>query len=70
MCSPTNLTQLDTQAEVARVAESLRDLVERGLVIVDPLPNATLTALRQALRATDYHVLHFIGCLLYTSRCV
>ena len=61
VCSPTNLTQLDTQAEVARVAESLRDLVERGLVIVDPLPNATLTALRQALRATDYHVLHFIG---------
>ena len=61
VCSPTNLAQLDTDAEVARVNESLRDLVDRGLVIVDPLPHATLSGLRQALKQHDYHVLHFIG---------
>jgi len=61
VCSPTNLVQLDTDAEVARVSESLSGLIERGLVIVDPLPHATLSALRQALARAEYHVLHFIG---------
>lgn len=61
VCSPTNLAQLDADAEVARVTEALGDLVGRGLVVVDPLPRATLSALRQALQRNDYHVLHFIG---------
>ncbi|MBK6441079.1 MAG: CHAT domain-containing protein [Actinomycetales bacterium] len=61
VCSPTNLAQLDTDAEVARVTASLRGLVDRKVVVVDPLPHATLAGLRQALNDDDYHVLHFIG---------
>ncbi|MEI2765108.1 MAG: CHAT domain-containing protein [Dermatophilaceae bacterium] len=59
--APRNLPPLDTAAEVTRIQAALADLVARGLVVVDPLPTATLAQLRRALRRQDYHGLHVIG---------
>lgn len=59
--SPRNLAALDTAAEIGRIQGALADLCARGVVVVDALPVATLAELRKALRAKDYHVLHFIG---------
>ena len=59
--APTDLPELDGDAEFARVQEALADRVAAGLVVVDRLPKATVSQLGEWLRTNDVHVLHFIG---------
>lgn len=59
--APTDLPDLDVEAEWARVQEALRDRVEAGTVVLDRLPEATLAALGTWLRRHTAHVLHFVG---------
>jgi len=59
--SPTDLPELDGDAEFARVTSALADRIASGQVVVDRLPTATISALGQWLRSHDVHVLHFVG---------
>ncbi len=59
--SPTDLPELDVEAEWRRVQDAMAALVAQGLVKVDRLPAPTVQALATWLRHHDVHVLHFIG---------
>ncbi len=61
IANPVDLPPLDVEREWTNVQQALRDLIQRGLLIVDRLPVATKAALQSALRRQEYHVLHFIG---------
>ena len=59
--SPTDLPELDVEAEWRRVQDTMAARVEQGLVKVDRLPAPTMAALGAWLRHHDVHILHFIG---------
>jgi tetratricopeptide (TPR) repeat protein len=59
--NPSDLPRLDVEQEWARLNDGVRELVDLGLVVVERLEAATLTALRQHLRREQTHILHFIG---------
>ncbi len=59
--SPTDLPDLDVEAEWARVHDALAAKVEHGTVQIDRLPAPTVAALASWLRTHDVHILHFIG---------
>ncbi len=61
IANPVDLPPLDVEREWTNIQGALADLIERGLVIVDRLPNATLAELQRALRRHDYHLFHFVG---------
>lgn len=59
--SPTDLPELDVDAEWDRVHEALASKVDAGLVQIDRLPSPTVAALSTWLRHHEVHILHFIG---------
>ncbi len=59
--NPIDWDTLDIDQERAKLKRALARLVERGLVILDFLPEATLDALQHRLRQNTYHLFHFIG---------
>ncbi len=59
--SPTDLEELDVEAEWRRIGEALAPRVEAGLVVVDRLPSATIGELGPWLRRHETHVIHFVG---------
>lgn len=59
--APTDLPELDVEAEWGRVQEALKDRVAAGTVLLERLPEATLPALGAWLRRHTVHVLHFVG---------
>lgn len=59
--SPADYPALDTDAEWAKLDESLNSLEADGMVEVTRLEKATLQSLQRALRRTEYHVFHFMG---------
>jgi hypothetical protein len=59
--SPTDFPQLDVAAEWDRLNSSLHDLIDRGLVSLTKLPDATLASLQRPLRLSQYNIFHFIG---------
>ena len=61
VAAPTDLVDLDTDAEVARIHDATEDLARAGLVHIDRLEHATLIDLVRHLEAADCHVLHFVG---------
>lgn len=61
VAAPTDLVDLDADAEVARIRGATDDLTRAGLVRIDQLENATLLELVRHLEASDCHVLHFVG---------
>jgi len=61
IANPTDLQAVDVEREWTNIQGALAELIERGMVIVDRLPNATLPELQSALRRHDYHVIHFVG---------
>jgi hypothetical protein len=66
--SPTDLEELDVEAEWRRLGEALKPRVETGLVVLDRLPSATLAELGPWLRAHQTHVIHFVGHGDYDDR--
>jgi hypothetical protein len=66
--SPTDLPELDVEAEWRRVQDSLAGRVEQGTVKLDRLPAPTMAALGAWLRRNDVHILHFIGHGDYDER--
>jgi len=61
LSSPTDLPELDVEAEWRRLQDSVADRVAAGLVHLDRLPTPTTTALAAWLRDHDVHILHVIG---------
>jgi pSer/pThr/pTyr-binding forkhead associated (FHA) protein len=59
--SPDNHPQLDVEQEWAKLKQALADLVRHGIVELERLKEATLTALQRRLRQKQFHIFHFIG---------
>lgn len=59
--SPSDYLPLDVEQEWATLSQALGDLEQRGLVALERLEEATLSALQRLLRAGEYHIFHFIG---------
>ncbi len=61
LSSPTDLPELDVEAEWRRLQDGLADRVAVGLVHLDRLLAPTTAALSAWLRDHDVHILHVIG---------
>jgi CHAT domain/Carbohydrate family 9 binding domain-like len=61
LSSPTDLPELDVEAEWRRMQDLLGSRVDSGAVHLDRLPAPTTTELASWLRSHDTHVLHVIG---------
>ncbi|MGH7490846.1 MAG: AAA-like domain-containing protein, partial [bacterium] len=59
--SPYNLVQLDVEQEWEKLKQALQPLHERGLVKLERLEKASLSALQRHLRRDEYHIFHYIG---------
>lgn len=59
--SPTDLPELDVEAEWTKVHDALGPKIDQGVVVLDRLPAATIPDLATWLRRHDVHVLHFVG---------
>lgn len=59
--SPSDFEPLDVEREWNKVQSALKDLTQRGLVVVERLEMASLPALQTKLRQGAYHILHFVG---------
>ena len=66
--APRDAPQLDVEHETAKLTEALRDPIEKGLVTVDRMEEATLQQLQRRLRQNEYHAFHFIGHGGYDER--
>jgi hypothetical protein len=61
LSSPTDLPELDVEAEWRRMEDMLADRVAAGAVVLDRLPSPTTADLAAWLRSHEVHVLHVIG---------
>ncbi|MFN2226721.1 MAG: tetratricopeptide repeat protein [Anaerolineae bacterium] len=61
IANPSDLTDLDVEAEWESLKEAVAKLEEEERIEICRLEDATLEALQGALRRDDYHILHFIG---------
>jgi hypothetical protein len=59
--SPKDYPALDVTHEWENLQTALAEPVQRGLLTIEKLETATLTALAERLEQNDYHILHFIG---------
>ena len=59
--APRDAPTLDVAHEQATLDEALRDPIEKGLITVDRMEEATLEQLQRRLRRNEYHIFHFIG---------
>ena len=56
--SPSDVADLDVEAEWSRINDSLSGLASGGLIELQRLPEATMAALQHELRQRSYHVFH------------
>jgi CHAT domain-containing protein len=68
IANPHDQAQPDVEAEWHKVQDALADPVQRGLVTVTRLEQATLPALLQTLQDQEYHLLHFSGHARFEER--
>ena len=61
LASPFDQPPLQVEQEWQSLQTALSGLVERGLVEVERLEQATIVALQQKLRQNSYHIFHFVG---------
>lgn len=61
MASPPGAAPLDYRQELKNLDAALQPLIQRGLVRLEPLENATVEGFREKLKEHPWHVLHFIG---------
>lgn len=58
---PKDRAPIDIDAQVQRVQESLKSLIDAGRVELKVIPHATRRELRMNFRRYDPHILHFLG---------
>ncbi len=61
IANPRDVGYLDVEDEWRKIQAALADLVQRGLVTLTRLENATLASLQRQLRQQQYHIFHFVG---------
>jgi hypothetical protein len=61
IAGPRDYPLLNVEREWKRLSDALDDLVQRGLVVLERLEEATLAALQRQLRPAEYHIFQFIG---------
>ncbi len=59
--SPADMPALDAECERDQLTQACGSLIDRGLVKIDWVDQATLGGLLQYLNEGDYHIFHFIG---------
>jgi N-acetylneuraminic acid mutarotase len=59
--SPSDFQSLDVDQEWNRLKDALQPLISSGQVQLERVEMATLSALQQRLRRSEYHIFHFIG---------
>lgn len=59
--SPGDVSPLDAEREREHLTDACRALIERGLLEIDWVAEATLGGLLRRLNEGDYHIFHFIG---------
>ncbi len=59
--SPSDYAALDVDREWEKLDQALNDLQQRGLVTLERLDTASLSALQRVLRKGQYHIFHFVG---------
>jgi YVTN family beta-propeller protein len=59
--SPGDMPELDAERERERLTGACHSLVERGLLEIEWVPEASLDGLLECLNEGDYHIFHFIG---------
>lgn len=59
--SPDDYPSLDVEKEWSKLNRSLKELIDRRMVELVPLENATIPALLDQFRHPPFHVFHFIG---------
>ena len=68
LAAPTDLPDLDVEAEWYRVRKAMSTQVENGTVVIERLPVPTLAELTSWLRREPVHVLHVVGHGDYDER--
>ncbi len=66
--APSDLAPLDTAQEKTRVVEALKGVMERGLVELVWLEQATWQALQDAMQQGPWHILHYMGHAFFDPR--
>jgi hypothetical protein len=66
--APRDAPQLNVEHEQAKLDEALRVPIEKGLITIDRMEDATLQQLQRRLRVSEYHAFHFIGHGGYDER--
>ena len=61
IAGPRDYPPLDVEQEWRKLCSALQELEEAGLVILERLQPATLSALQRRLRQGACHILHFVG---------
>jgi formylglycine-generating enzyme required for sulfatase activity len=59
--SPHDYPALDVEREWRLLKEAVKGLEDRGVLMLERLPRASLSALQGKLRRRDVHIFHFIG---------
>ncbi len=59
--SPHDYPALEVEQEWGKLRDALGELVQRGLVSLERLPEPRLSTLQRYLRRGTYHIFHFIG---------
>jgi hypothetical protein len=67
IAGPKDQSPINGEREWARLCAAMRELEERGLVVLERVP-ATLTALQDQLRCSSYHMLYFMGHGAYAEQ--
>ena len=68
LAAPTDLPDLDVEAEWHRVRNAMSAQVANGTVVIERLPVPTMAELTAWLSHEDVHILHFVGHGDYDER--
>lgn len=69
ICDPKGAVALDVEHEWRLLVNAVWPLVDRGALVIERLPSpSTIRALQRQLRASTYHILHFVGHGGYDTR--
>ncbi|MEM7132541.1 MAG: SUMF1/EgtB/PvdO family nonheme iron enzyme [Chloroflexota bacterium] len=67
LSNPSDVTQLNVEQEWKQLKDAVLELEARGLLSMQRIPAASLSALQQHLRTEETHIFHYIGHGLFDT---
>ena len=67
LSNPSDVTQLNVEKEWQQLKNAVLELETRGLLTMQRIPSASLSALQQHLRTEQTHIFHYIGHGLFDA---